>query len=164
MRRLMGKIDVNEDIIVFVIHKGRKDWYISDKEIWFLDKQKRINMYRNLGYEINEEYIDERRKDLLILDTKNADIFLSRIKKDVVLSSQLRGVLLEFVNDEDEWIYNYMPSLYVDFNKKELLSMYSEPASYEDYVPIGWKSCFRDFIELIPKKYCYWNNIIKLED
>ena len=71
----MRKIDVNEEIIVFVIYNGRKEWYISDKEIWFLDKQKRINIYRNLGYEVKEEYIDERRKDLLILDTKNVDIF-----------------------------------------------------------------------------------------
>lgn len=49
-----------------------------------------------------------------------------------------------------------MPRLYIDFDKKELLSMYSEPASYEDYVPFGWKSDSRDFIELIPKEYCYW--------
>ncbi|KHD13337.1 hypothetical protein ACQR2L_05940 [Clostridium butyricum] len=153
----MRKIDVNEEIIVFVIYNGTKNWYISDKEIWFLDKQKRINLYSNLGYEIKEEYIDERRKNLLILDTKNADIFLSRIKKDKVLSSQLREALLELQkNEEEKWRYNYMPSLYIDFDKKELLSMYSEPASYEDYVPFGWKSDFRDFNELIPKEYFYW--------
>ncbi|WP_143318537.1 hypothetical protein [Clostridium sp. HBUAS56017] len=153
----MKKIDVNEEVIVFVIYKGTKNWYISDKEIWFLDKQKMIDLYRNLGYEIKEEYIDERRKNLLILDTKNADIFLSRIKKDIVLSSDLREELLELQNNgEEKWRYNYMPSLYIDFDKKELLSMYSEPASYEDYVPFGWKSDFRDFIELVPKEYCYW--------
>ncbi len=160
----MKTIDLNEEIIVFVVYKGVKEWYISDKEIWFLDKQKRINMYRDLGYVIKNEYIDERRKDLLILDTENVDFFLTRIKEDVVKSSQLKEILLEVIHDRDALVYSYMPSLYIDFDKRELFSMYSEPASYEDYVPLEWKSYFGDFIQLIPKEYCYWENIIKLED
>lgn len=153
----MKQIDVNEQIIVFVIYNGIKNWYICDKEIWFLDEQKRIDLYQNLGYEIKDEYVDERRKNLLVLDTNNVDVFLDRIKNDIVLSTELREALSEFQDKEQEtWVYNYMPSLYIDFDKKELLSIYSEPASYEDYVPNGWKSDFKDFIELIPENYCYW--------
>lgn len=133
------------------------NWYICDKEIWFLNEQKRIDLYHNLGYEIKEQYIDQRRKGLLVLDTNNANVFLDRIKNDIVSSLELREALSEFQDKEQEtYRYNYMPSLYVDFDKKELLSIYSEPASYEDYVPLGWKSDFKDFIELIPEKYCYW--------
>lgn len=152
----MKKIDLTEEIIVFVIYNGIKNWYVSDKEIWFLDKQKRINLYRNLGYEIKDEWIDERRENLLILDKENADIFLSRINKEIVSSSELKESWIAFKNDDEERI-NYMPSLYIDFDKKELLSMYSELASYEDYVPFDWKSDFKDFINLIPEEYCYWN-------
>ncbi|CEK35525.1 hypothetical protein UMC2_38431 [[Clostridium] sordellii] len=152
----MKKIDLTEEIIVFVIYNGTKNWYVSDKEIWFLDEQKRINLYRNLGYEIKDEWIDERRENLLILNKENADIFLLRINKEIVSSSELKESWLAFENDDEERI-NYMPSLYIDFDKKELLSMYSEPASYEDYVPFDWKSDFKDFIDLIPKEYCYWN-------
>ena len=159
----MRTIDLNEEIIVFVVYKGIKQWYISDKEIWFLDKQKNINMYRDLGYEIKDEYIDERRRDVLILDTENMDVFLTRVKEDVVETPQLREILIEVINDKETWVYNYMPSLYIDFDKKELFSMYLEPASYEDYVPPEWRGCFENFIKLIPREYCYWKDIIRLE-
>ena len=153
----MKKIDVNEEIIVFVIYNKIKNWYICDKEIWFLDEKKRTALYCNLGYDIKEEYIDEKRKNLLVLDTNNANIFLDRIKDDMIQSSELRKICLEAQNKEKEtWKYNYMPSLYVDFDRKELFSIYSEPASYEDYVPPGWKSDFKSFVDLIPKEYCYW--------
>ena len=75
----------------------------------------------------------------------------------MIQSSELRKICLEAQNKEKEtWKYNYMPSLYVDFDRKELFSIYSEPASYEDYVPPGWKSDFKSFVDLIPKEYCYW--------
>lgn len=153
----MKQIDVNEKLIVFVIYKGITNWYVSDKDIWYLDKNKRINCYRNLGYEIKIEYVDERRRDILLLDTDNADIFLSRIKGDIILTSELKEIWCNLEGDEREnRIYNYMPSLYVDFDKKVLLSIYSEPASYEDYAPIGWKAGYDDFKERIPKEYYYW--------
>lgn len=33
-------IDLNEQFITYVIYKGCGKWYISDKEIWYLDYQK----------------------------------------------------------------------------------------------------------------------------
>ena len=53
-------IDLNEQFITYVIYKGCGKWYISDKEIWYLDYQKRIEEYRKIGREIKEEYIDEK--------------------------------------------------------------------------------------------------------
>ena len=41
----MVEMDLNEQFIVYVIYKGCGKWYISDKEIWYLDYQKR-NYYR----------------------------------------------------------------------------------------------------------------------
>lgn len=43
-----------------------------------------------------------------------------------------------------------MPSLYVDFNKKLFYSMYVEPASYEDYTPVGWDAKYNSFLDIIP--------------
>ena len=43
-----------------------------------------------------------------------------------------------------------MPSLYVDFNKKLFYSMYVEPASYEDYTPVGWDAKYNSFFDIIP--------------
>ncbi len=34
-----------------------------------MDYQKRIEEYRKIGREIKEEYIDEKRKDLLCIET-----------------------------------------------------------------------------------------------
>ena len=62
-------------------------------------------------------------------------------------------MLLFFDNKEED---DYKPSLYVDFDKKKLYSMYEEPASYEDYVPIDWYAKYENFLNLIPIEKCYW--------
>lgn len=153
----MKKIDTNEEFIVFVIYNGIVNWYVSDKDIWYLDKKKRINAYYDLGYEIKLDYIDERRRDILLLDTNNANVFLSRIENDIISTAELKEIWFGLKGEEKEnRIYNYMPSLFVDFDGKVLLSMYSEPASYEDYAPVGWKTGYEDFKQKIPKEYYYW--------
>ena len=76
----MVEMDLNEQFIVYVIYKGCGKWYISDKEIWYLDYQKRIEEYRKIGCEIKEEYIDERRKDLLCIEEDNVLLFLSIVQ------------------------------------------------------------------------------------
>ena len=47
----MIEIDLNEQFIIYAIYKGCGKWYISDKELWYLDYQKRIEAYRKVGYE-----------------------------------------------------------------------------------------------------------------
>lgn len=126
-------------------------WYISDKEIWYLDYQKRIEAYRKRGYEIKEEYIDEERRDLLYVDEKNALLFLKRIEEDECSTGDLKELFLQNQEEDD-----YMPSLYVNFDKKLLYSMYMEPASYEHYVPVGWIGKFKKFFDIIPEEKCYW--------
>lgn len=42
----MFKIDLNEQFIIYAIYKGCGKWYISDKEVWYLDYQKRIEAYQ----------------------------------------------------------------------------------------------------------------------
>lgn len=86
----MIEIDLNEQFIIYVVYKGCGKWYISDKEIWYLDYQKRIEAYRKRGYEIKEEYIDEERRDLLYVDEKNALLFLKRIEEDECSTGDLK--------------------------------------------------------------------------
>ena len=45
----MLKIDLNEQFIVYAIYNGCGKWYISDKEVWYLDYQKRIESYKKNG-------------------------------------------------------------------------------------------------------------------
>lgn len=147
----MCVIDLNEQFIIYAIYNGEGKWYISDKEIWYLDYKKRVETYRKIGCEIKEEYIDERRRNMLCLEGDCTLLFLKRIAEDECSTSDLKKL---FFNNEEE--DEYKPSLYVDFDKKILYSMYVEPASYEDYVPIDWCAKYENFLDLIPVEKCYW--------
>lgn len=149
--------DCSENIIVGVFYNKSFSWYVTDKEIWFLDYRKRIAAFKESGFEIKEEYIDEDRQGLLLLDSDNASIFLERIKEYKVDTEWLHEFLIRRRNSEDEsWFYDFCPSLYVDFDKHRLFSLYSEPASYEQYVPLNWEGSYFDFTELVPKEKQYW--------
>ncbi|MBL1230389.1 hypothetical protein IW492_14235 [Enterococcus sp. BWB1-3] len=149
--------DYTENIIVAVVLEGNLLWYVSDKEIWFLDYQKRIEAFKNKGYSINIDYIDESRKNNLVLDTSNALDFLNLIQENEATVEELRESLLKSKSDvDDSWKYDYRPSLYVNFDKKILYSNYSEPSSYEDYAPEFWDSKYKDFENEIPSSKKYW--------
>lgn len=65
----------------------------------------------------------------------------------------------ESVNLVKTSLNNYLPSLYIDFDNKELYSNYSDQL-IENRIIEGWKGFFIDnrnkFLELIPKKCRYW--------
>lgn len=149
--------DYTENIIVAVVLERNLLWYVSDKEIWFLDYQKRIEAFKNKGYSINTDYIDESRKNNLVLDTSNVLNFLNLIKENQATVEELRESLLKKKSDtDDSWKYDYRPSLYVDFDKKVLYSNHSEPSSYEDYAPEFWDSKYKNFENKIPRSRKYW--------
>ncbi|MBQ6462179.1 MAG: hypothetical protein IJJ59_02505 [Pseudobutyrivibrio sp.] len=52
----------------------------------------------------------------------------------------------------------YNPSLYIDFDNKQLISYYAEPESFEDFVPDGWTGEYREFENQIPENQKYWIN------
>lgn len=53
---------------------------------------------------------------------------------------------------------DYKPSLYVEFDKKLFYSMYIEPASYEEYAPVGWNAKYESFSVLFQQKYALGKN------
>lgn len=149
--------DFSENIIVGVVYNNIYNWYVTDKEIWFLDYKKRIKIFGDKGFEIKEEYLDESRQNLLILDSHNINIFLDRISEHKISTNELRRFLIAGRDtEEDSWMYEFRPSLYVDFDNCKLYSLYSEPACYEEYVPINWVGSYFDFLELVPIKCKYW--------
>lgn len=90
--------------------------------------------------------MDESRKNLLILDSKNVSMFLERISECEIFTNELRKPLIKNREVEDDsWIYEFRPSLYVNFDNHKLYSLYSESASYEDYVPVSWEGSYFDF-------------------
>lgn len=57
-----------------------------------MDYQKRIEEYRKIGREIKEEYIDEKRKDLLCIEENNVLLFLKRIEEDECSTGDLKNL------------------------------------------------------------------------
>ncbi|MBC2322550.1 hypothetical protein [Listeria booriae] len=149
--------DYTENVIVAVVVNEKFSWYITDKEIWYLDYEKRLAAFKKQGFEINISYIDESRKNCLVLDTANASSFLFSIKVWETSTNHLKEMLIHEISDsDDKWKYDYRPSIYVNFDERIYYSMYSEPASYEEYVPEGWKSAYKNFYDLIPIQEAYW--------
>lgn len=158
----------SENIIVAVIYNNELKWYITDKELWFLDYNKLDSAYENLGISIEDNDEPEERRGLKVLDNENIDIFLKRINKYVVTKEELNYLLLKNIGSNSEDLLDLSPVLLINFNNKTLYSMFPEPASYEEYVPKGWSGKYEDFTELIPKSEKYWldkfnNNLFLLE-
>ena len=88
---------------------------------------------------------------MLCIEEDNVLLFLKRIEEDECSTGNLKKLFLQNQEEDD-----YKPSLYVDFDKKLFYSMYIEPASYEDYTPVGWNAKYKSFLDIIPVEKCYW--------
>lgn len=147
-----------ENIIVAVIYNNEFKWYVTDKELCFLDYNKLDNAYRNSGISIQDNNEPEERSGIKVVVNENVDVFLQRINKYIATKEELNYLLLENIESksEGEDLLDLSPVLLIDFNNKRLYSMFPEPASYEEYVPKGWSGKYKDFTELIPKSEKYW--------
>ena len=153
-----------ENIIVGVLINNQFKWYVSTKDIWFLDRKKLEEAYKkkfkemglgNMGPFIVE---DDERKGIEILDEDSYAEFAPRIAKYAVSTKELRESLkLNLLTEtKEDTFYSFMPSLFVNFDKRELYSLYSEPASYEDFVPENWTGRYDDFLSYIHRAEKYW--------
>lgn len=160
-----------ENIIVAIIYNNEFKWYVTDKELWFLDYNKLDNAYKSLGIKIQDNNEPEERRKIKVLDNENVDIFLQRINKYIATKDELNYLLLESIKSksEEEDLLDFSPVLLINFDNKTLYSMFPEPASYEEYIPKGWVGKYVDFTELIPKSEKYWidkfdNNLFLLKN
>lgn len=134
----------DDNVIVLIKHENIFDWYVSEKELWVLDAKKlgedfKIKL-KKLGKDIEVDIIDEEREELEILDESNIKVFKQRMKKYKVTYDELE----KFFNSHLEELYyrnanEICPDFYIDFDGKIFYSYYTEPNSYEYYVPKGWK-------------------------
>ncbi|PGM91388.1 hypothetical protein [Bacillus cereus] len=147
-----------ENIIVAVIYNNEFKWYVTDKELWYLDYNKLTNTYNSLGVSISDYEEAEERNGIKVLNTENIKVFLSRINKYITTKEELNYLLLENIksNIDGEDLLDFSPVLLINFDDKILYSMFPEPASYEEYIPKDWYGKYDDFTELIPKTERYW--------
>lgn len=150
---MFNKPKYAENIIVLVKYNTSYRWFVTDKEIWFLDLNKLISSYLEKGFEIPNPDDFSDRFDMAVVNEDNVEDFLHEIRELEVSNEELRKSL---VHREYSHISDMIPSLYVDFDDKKLTSFYPEPASYELYVPNGWLGKYEQFMENIPVDYQYW--------
>ncbi len=152
-----------ENIVVGLKWNGCFGWYVSYKEMWFLDQNVLIEAYMEKAHErgippestMSEE---DERYGIPVLNEDNIDLFLGRIAKYSAAVSELREHLKQDKKDNgsEEVFYDWLPALYIDFDEKVLYSLYTEPASFEDYVPQGWRGYYRDFLKKIEPHDRFW--------
>lgn len=154
-----------ENIIVFVKYKTLYNWYITDKELWFLDLRKLIEAYEKIGYKIPNPNDFSERFNIDIVNRQSASDFLKNIGEFQVSTECLNKIL---INKEYKHISEMFPSLYVNFDEQELISYFPELASYENFVPDDWNGKYEDFTNYIPREFKYWiideENIFKRGD
>ncbi|GGA17534.1 hypothetical protein GCM10008018_72180 [Paenibacillus marchantiophytorum] len=140
-----------ENIVVGIVFKNKFNWYISTKEYWILDYEKAGITDGNLfKYE---------REGIIILDETTVSEFLNKIIEYKVRTDELKEKFLSSVKiDEDNAIYDYRPSLFINFDEKFLYSMFPEYTSFEEYIPDKWVGEYKIFYGLIDKSFKYWCN------
>ncbi|WPK12114.1 hypothetical protein R6U77_00050 [Lysinibacillus louembei] len=153
-----------ENIIVGLLVDNSFNWYVSPKDLWFLDRKKQEEAYMlkfkeiglgNIGGNI---HTDDERTGIEILDEHSIIEFTPKINKYSVSREELREALKLnlLTKSKEDTIYTFLPSLYINFDKRELYSLYSEPASYEDFVPENWMGVYENFLSMIDRKEKYW--------
>lgn len=143
------------DIIVGTIHRGEWAWFVSEKDPWFLDQEKLSRAFERKGYHVQHDSRDSTR--VRSVDDSSADEFLESMRPYRVTVEELRSMINAKLPVESwEDIAELVPSLYVNFDDRTLLSLYSEPASFEDYVPDGWEGRYDNFLHLVPEDQQYW--------
>jgi hypothetical protein len=144
------------DIIVLVKFNNRYTWYLSDKEYWVLDYKKWDSIFDSLGDD-DTIYGEHLRDDFQVLDSDNWPSYEKVIKDYLVTKEQLSEMITENLPIE-HWDEKgeLFPSLFINFDKKELLSLFPEPLLFEDLVPDNWVGKYDNFYELIPATEKYW--------
>ncbi|MED3942575.1 hypothetical protein [Priestia megaterium] len=146
-----------ENVIVGVIHKKQFQWYVTGRELWYLDYVKFAQAFES--HLAVDEYIEPERKGIEILSSENAGLFLKRIesyKAEVPTLLKLFEDKIESGEEEDA--LDFSPSFLVDFDQKAFYSLFPEPALFEEYVSSDWKGTYEDFTALIPETEKYWIN------
>lgn len=142
-----------ETLIVLVKYNTTHRWYITDKDLWFLDLRKLIASYTNRGFQIQNSEDFSDRFDIDILNENTAGDFFNKITDLEAHTEELTRMLEQKMYTH---ISDMVPSIYVDFDEKKLISYYPEPASYEDCVPFGWIGKHENFLDNIPVQLKFW--------
>ena len=154
------------DVIVGIMVEGKYSWYVTEKELWFMDYKKFREDFKrkyeqlNIPYNTGSDEILGERAGFEILNEFSIREFKKVIEKYQASVEELRSLLelyLLVYGSEDAY-FRFLPALHLDFDKKELYSLYTEHATFEAYVPEGWIGKYASFLAKIEMKEKYWRS------
>lgn len=151
---MLLKPKYTENIIVGIILDNQFKWYCTEQDIWILDLYKYADGFIKNGYRFDLSFQLECRDNIAIINEDSIKRFLQNYKENTVKSTQLGMMLRE--RDYEGTVLAMRPSIYINFDKKQLYSVYPEYTAYERYVPDGWEGAYCEFSHLIPKEEQYW--------
>ncbi|MEN1988152.1 hypothetical protein [Paenibacillus hubeiensis] len=141
-------------IIVGVYYKNIFNWYLTDKDYWILDLNKRREDFLKAGYSYDLDPILDFRFNIEVVNEETAEEFLNAIDGYKVNLDDIRTII-ESGNYGDT-ILSVAPSLLVHFDHKRLVSNFPETLPFEKYVPNGWSGEYASFEDDIPSNERYW--------
>lgn len=107
---------------------------------------------KRFNYEVGSlDDFSKSRFGIPILDESKADLLLSNIENCRISTIELRD-MYSLANEKQ----TYLPSLYVKFDKRCLMSQFPELDKFEDFVPKGWNGFYKNFYSFLHKKMIYW--------
>ena len=146
-----------EDVVVLVKYNEKYQYYVTDKELWILDLNKLTAAFEIRGYKT--ELPEDERTGFAVLTREGYSIYKDKIIKYQVSCGELKEYyeLFRLTKQQHDDIREILPVFYIDFDKNIFYSFYTEPGSYEDYIPSGWKGILTDeFEKIIPINMAYW--------
>lgn len=156
---MIETIRYSEEVVVATILRGVFRWFVTEKELWFLDYRRWKDAFICAGYgeALSRVEVEAERFGIVVLDERSAETFLDHIEQCKADVESLRRLLKSGLPASNvDQVVHLLPSLYVDFDKCVLFSFFYEPSSFEDFVPSGWHGEYRDFWPLIPADQRYW--------
>ena len=143
--------EYSENIIAYVIHNGAGSWYVTGKEIWFLNQ---ADFSRAFGVDPSKDDIEFTEN----ISFGNGNLLLSEISPYKVTTEELKELISIYPPlTENEDLLELRPSIYINIDKKELINLFPEPSGqFQNFPPEKWVSKYDDFWHLIPENHVYW--------
>jgi hypothetical protein len=142
------KIEPNfpDTVIVLVKNKQMFTWYVSEKEMWIMDLLQFENAFHIRFGEptVSEATADyEEREGCEILSEANMEQFQEAMQEYEVSYGELAEYFSLYSQVYGGGIQSeFEISFYLDVDNKTFYSFFSEPGSYEEFVPEGWMGIY----------------------
>ena len=137
-------------IIVASIFQKRLEWFISDKEDWFLD-------YRKWPDSFGGPDVQYFRSLIPVVDFETFPKFRNHLQQSIYSTEEIQKFVLPYFQKPDWRDYpELFPAIYVNFDSKILRSVVVEGTPFEEFAPPQWDSQFGMFLGSIPVEDRYW--------